>query len=182
MFGFLRRPRRREAVIDHLHEAIVAASRRPDLYGDEGFPDTFEGRFESLTLHVLAVLRRLRALPAPAADVAQDLVDSVFAHLEVAMRESGVGDMGVPKKMKKLGRAFYDRTAKYEAALEARDGPALGEELGRRLGRDAASFGDLTTYLLAMGDTMGRQDLAAILDRPAFPAPELPEPAGDAAR
>jgi cytochrome b pre-mRNA-processing protein 3 len=168
MFGFLR-PDPRKAVIDRLHGAIVEASRRPALYEATGFPDTFEGRFEALSLHVLLVLRRLRGLPAPAGEVAQELVDSVFAHLEAAMRETGVGDMGVPKKMKKLGRAFYDRMAKYEDALERRDSDALAAELGRRIGREGADLSALADHLLAAGDALAGQGLDAILAAPAFP-------------
>lgn len=170
MFGFMRR-RRREALILHLHERIVAAARHPGLYGTAGFPDTVDGRFEALTLHVLLVLRRLRALPAPADDVAQDLVDSVFAHLEAGMRETGVGDMGVPKKMKKLGGAFYDRTARYEAPFEARDAAAFGEELGRRLGRPPAEMRALAVHIFAAEDSLARQDLAGLLEGPDFPPP-----------
>lgn len=171
MFGFLRR-NRRDAVIERLHAAVVEASRGQELYGDAGFPDTIEGRFESLTLHALLVLRRLRALPAPAADVAQELVDCVFAHLEVAMRESGVGDVGVPKKMKKLGRAFYDRTAKYTAALDAADAQALAAELGRRLERDGSEMHHLARHLMAAEATLAAQDLDGLLAAPAFPSRE----------
>lgn len=169
MFGFLRR-KRRDATIAHLHDAIVAAAREPRLYGEGGFRDSVDERFEALTLHVLLVLRRLRELPAPAAEVAQELVDSVFAHIEAGMRETGVGDMGVPKKMKKLGRAFYDRTAKYEAALEDRDAAALGAELARRLGRQDGMDG-LAAYLLGSVKTLSGQDLAGLLERPAFAEP-----------
>ena len=179
MFGFLR-ARRREAVIDRLHGAIVAAARRPELYGAGGFPDSVDGRFEALTLHVLLVLRRLRVLPDPAGDVAQELVDSVFSHLEVGLRETGIGDMGVPKKMKKLGRAFYDRTAKYEAALESRDAGALAAELGRRLDVERPSdFAGLAAHLIEAQQALSGQDLEGLLDAPAFPdavlAPTAPE-------
>ena len=178
MFGFLR-ANPRKAVIDRLHAAIVEASRRPALYEAEGFPDTFEGRFEALSLHVLLVLRRLRGLPVPAAEVAQELVDDVFAHLEAAMRETGVGDMGVPKKMKKLGRAFYDRMAKYEDALERGDAGALSAELARRLGREGGEAKALADYLLRAGRDLSGQDLEAILAGPAFPdAVPNPSPEG----
>ena len=178
MFGFLR-PNPRKAVIDRLHAAIVEASRRPALYEPGGFPDTFEGRFEALSLHVLLVLRRLRGLPEPAGEVAQELVDSVFAHLEAAMRETGVGDMGVPKKMKKLGRAFYDRMAKYEDALDRRDADALAAELGRRLERQPSDIAALAAHLLAAGDALTGQGLDALLAAPAFPdAPLPPSPEG----
>lgn len=167
IFGF-RWNKRRDAQIDRLHESIVASAREPGLYGGSAFPDTVDGRFEALTLHVLLVLRRLRRLPPPAEEVAQELVDSVFSHLEVGMRETGVGDMGVPKKMKKLGRAFYDRTAKYESSLEANDPLALGQELARRLGRESGEVEGLTHYILAAEKRLGGQDFTAILAGPRF--------------
>lgn len=166
MFRFLQR-KQRDVTISHLHDEIVAAARHPALYGEIGFPDGVDGRFEALTLHVLLVLSRLRELPEPAAEVAQELVDSVFAHIEAGMRETGVGDMGVPKKMKKLGRAFYDRTAKYEAALEGRDAAALAAELARRLGREGGTE-ELAAYLLDSRVALSGQDLARILERPSF--------------
>ncbi|WP_245512900.1 ubiquinol-cytochrome C chaperone family protein [Enterovirga rhinocerotis] len=160
-------------MVDRFHAAVVDASRDPRLFGDGGFPDTIEGRFESLVLHVMLVLRRLRNLPAPAGDMAQDLVDTVFAHLEIALRESGVGDMGVPKRMKKLGRAFYDRTAKYEAALEARDPASLAAELAKRLGGEAATYAGLAEYCLASETTLASRDLDGLLKSVDFSVPSL---------
>lgn len=177
MFGFLRR-NRREALIDRLHEAIVASSRHPALYGPAGFPDSVEGRFEALTVHMLLVLRRLRGLPDPAAEVAQELVDSIFAHLEVSMRETGVGDMAVPKRMKKLGGAFYDRSAKYEAAFADADVASLSSELSRRLGRAEQELDPLARYVLAAERELAAQDLAALLAGPRFPSPDMVETEG----
>ena len=76
-FGLFRRSANR-AVIERLHAVLVAASRQPALFTGLGMTDTFEGRFESLTLHAALVLRALNALPAPGPDLAQDLVDSIF--------------------------------------------------------------------------------------------------------
>ena len=67
-----------------------------------GVPDTFEGRFESLTLHAALLVRRLRAAEAPGPDMAQHLVDTVFRHFDRTLREMGVGDTTVPKRMKLL--------------------------------------------------------------------------------
>jgi cytochrome b pre-mRNA-processing protein 3 len=98
----------------------VAAARRPALFLEGGAPDTVMGRFETLTLHVALVLRRLRDLPPPAGEAAQDLVDRFFAGLDDAMRQIGIGDTSVPKKVKGLAKAFYGRAGAYDAAL-ARD-------------------------------------------------------------
>lgn len=173
MFGFAQRATRRR-LIEGLHHAVVAQSRSASLYGPGLLPDTVEGRFESLTLHVLLLMRRLRVLPPPASDVAQELVDAVFAHLEIALRESGIGDMGVPKRMKKLARAFYDRTLKYEAALEAGDLDALEAELALRLGQEPGSV--LATARI-IGDAerrLAERDLDDILNGRALVAEETP--------
>ena len=170
MFGFSRRDARTE-LIGRLHAAIVAASRAPALYGDGGMPDTVEGRFEALTLHAILVLRRLRALPSPADEVAQDLVDSVFAHLEIALREMGVGDFGVPKRMKKLAHAFYDRVTTYEACLAAADASGLGREIADRLGSGLPAAAATAGYCLEADRVLSACDLDRILAGPPFPDP-----------
>ena len=162
MFGFARRAARRR-LIEGLHDAVVEQSRAPSLYGPGRFPDTVEGRFEALVLHVLVTMRRLRTLPPPAEDVSQELVDAVFAHLEIALRELGVGDMGVPKRMKSLARAFYDRTLKYEAALSAGDADALTAEIAGRLGQEPASLAAAAEAILAAERRLSACDLDAIL-------------------
>lgn len=173
MFGFQRRSSR-TALIERLHAALVEASREPSLYGPGVLPDTVEGRFESLVIHALLTFRRLRALPDPAAEIAQDLVDAVFAHLEIAMRESGVGDMGVPKRMKKLGGAFYDRLRGYETALDA-GAEAIAAELARRLDLGPADMRRVAGHVSRVETSLGRSGLDDILSGAAFrvPAPEL---------
>jgi cytochrome b pre-mRNA-processing protein 3 len=103
--------------VELVYGDIVAAARLPALYQSMGVPDTVMGRFDALALHLVLVLRRLRALPAPADSLAQELVDRFFADLDSALREIGIGDVSVPKKVKKLGQAFYGRAEAYEAAL-----------------------------------------------------------------
>ncbi len=131
--GLFRRASARRRAVEGLHVALSQAARRPGLYTDLGVPDTVEGRFESLCLHAILVLRRLNRLPPPAAEVAQDLVNSVFTQLDASLRELGVGDMGVSKRMKKLGAAFYGRAEGYDAALEAGDAAALEAALVRNV-------------------------------------------------
>ncbi len=169
MFGFRRRENGR-ALVDTLHDRIVAQSREPVFYADAGLPDTVEGRFESLALHTLLILRRLRRLPAPADDVAQDLVDRVFAHLEVALRELGIGDMGVPKRMKKIAGAFYDRTRLYDPLIERGDAAGLADELAGHLGMAAGPLLPFTRYCLASEQTLAGCELADLFTAPRFAA------------
>jgi cytochrome b pre-mRNA-processing protein 3 len=116
VFGLFSRKKATPSV-ERLYGDIVAASREPSLYREYGVPDTVMGRFESLGLHVILVLRRLRELPAPADSLAQDLVDRFFLDLDGSLRQIGIGDVSIPKKIKKLGQAFYGRADAYEKAL-----------------------------------------------------------------
>lgn len=167
---FRNNPRR--AAIEALYNRVAAASREPALYRDLGVPDTVEGRFESLTLHAFLTLRRLRSLPQPAAEVSQDFVDFVFKRLDLALRELGVGDLSVGKRIKKLAQAFYGRAEAYDAALNQADDEALAQALGRNLtGRDEPSR-ELAAYVRASDAALAKLDLAALLDQPwSFPAP-----------
>ena len=165
----------RERMIRDLHVRINAAARVPGLYTVLGAPDTVEGRFECLTLHVILVLRRLKDLPEPAADVAQDLVNSVFLQLDSSLRESGIGDFGVPKRMKKLGAAFYGRAEGYDAALDAGDVAALRAALVRNvLGLEAPDAADgLTCYVQAAAAALSETSLDGLIETgPPFPSPD----------
>nr|MBA3812205.1 hypothetical protein [Caulobacteraceae bacterium] len=102
-----------------LHDGAVARSRQAALYERMGAPDTVEGRFEVLTLHVILLIDRLGRSDPAEASARQELFDVYLADLDGALREMGVGDLAVGKRMRKLGEAFYGRAASYEAALAA---------------------------------------------------------------
>lgn len=173
---FRRGPDRRRPVAA-LHAAIAAAARQPGLYTALHVPDTVEGRFEALCLHVYLVLRRLNRLPPPAADLAQELVDAVFASLDANVRELGVSDVGVGKRMKKLAMAFYGRARSYDAALDSPGGEGdallraalLRNPLATVPSADAAG---LAAYVRAAEAALAQADLASILD----PGPPFPDP------
>ncbi len=116
VFGLFSRKKAMPSV-ERLYGDIVAAARSPYLYRVCGVPDTVMGRFELLGLHVALVLRRLRELPPPADSLAQELVDRFFLDLDDSLRQIGIGDVSVPKKIKKLGQAFYGRADAYDKAL-----------------------------------------------------------------
>jgi cytochrome b pre-mRNA-processing protein 3 len=120
--------------VERVYANIVAAARQPVLYASYGVPDTVMGRFEALVLHMSLALRRLKALPPPADSLSQELVDRFFADLDAALREIGIGDVSVPKKIKKLGQAFYGRLGAYDAALEPEaSAGALEDALARNV-------------------------------------------------
>ena len=171
--GLFRRAAARRRAVEDLHGALSMAARRPGLYTRLGVPDTVEGRFEALCLHAILVLRRLNRLPAPAAEVAQDLVNSVFTQLDASLRELGVGDMGVSKRMKKLGAAFYGRAEGYDAALGAGDDAALRAVLGRNVLGGEGDGAGLAAYVRAADAALAGADLDGLLGAgPPFPEPD----------
>jgi cytochrome b pre-mRNA-processing protein 3 len=180
IFGLFGKRARRRSPVDTLFARVAEASRRPALYIEGGIPDSFEGRFESLTLHLLLVLRRLRELPPPAAELAQELVDACFAYLELGFRNGGVSDVAVPKKMKKIGQMFYGRLQAYEAALAAPGLDALSQALGRNACAPQAAPA-LAAFVRAGQEVLAAADLEALLHREElFPALSISEARHDA--
>jgi len=102
--------------IEAIYGMIVTQAREPSFYRDLGVPDTVNGRFDLLLLHLWIVLRHLRTLPG-GTELAQVLFDHFCADMDANLREMGVGDLKVPKKMQVLGEAFYGRAAAYDLAL-----------------------------------------------------------------
>ena len=170
---FSRKPRNETA--ERLYGEIMAAARRPALFlPPYNVPDTLEGRFDALVLHAFLVVRRLAALPAPAPQLAQDLSDEMFRALDRALREMGVGDLAVPKRIAKLAADYNGRRTAYEAALGEGD-EALAAALARNVyGRtDAAVGAPLARYVKQVEAALAEAPFAAFERGPIpFPAPE----------
>ncbi len=129
--GRWRQRRRREEAAARRYGEVVAWARDPVLYAEHGVPDTPEGRFEMLALHLVAAACGLRR--AGEAALAQALVDLFFADLDRSLREMGVGDLSVGRQVKRLGELFLARSRRLTAALAAgTDGEAEVVALLRR--------------------------------------------------
>jgi cytochrome b pre-mRNA-processing protein 3 len=100
-----------------LYAAAARQARSVAFYARMGAPDTAEGRFELYSLHVLLLLHRLKGAGEQARETSQMIFDAFLQALDDALREMGVGDVVVPKRMKSLGAAFYGRVKAYDEAL-----------------------------------------------------------------
>ena len=149
MFNTLFRSAANRALIETIHGGIVAAARREAFYLAYGVPDTLEGRFEMVTLHAMLVLRALRHAAAPGPAMASALSDAVFRHFDENLREMGVGDVSMPRRMLKLAGAFAGRCQAYETALAAAGPKPLEAALHRNIfapqSGDAARLARYTT-------------------------------------
>jgi cytochrome b pre-mRNA-processing protein 3 len=147
--GRLFSPKRGRSAGRSLYEAAVVQARRPAFYTALGAPDTPEGRFELYTLHVVLLLHRLRRQGAQAAETTQALFDAYVQGLDDGLREMGVGDLSVGRKMRGLAAAFYGRARAYEAALGDDDNSALTALAARTLyaGVDDRGCARLVDYI-----------------------------------
>jgi cytochrome b pre-mRNA-processing protein 3 len=137
-------------------------------------PDTPLGRFEMLSLHMFLFQHRLRGEGGVPQEVAQVLIDEFFLDVDHSLRELGIGDVGVPKRMKKLAKMFYGRTAAYDDALERNDRDGLTAALARNVRPDAGAWLEaplLAGYVIDACNQLAAQPSDSIVSGTlAFPA------------
>jgi len=133
IWTLFKRKKANQALVESQYAHLTEAARTPVFYEAMGVPDTVMGRFEMISVHLLLYLRRTRSAGVVAESIAQEIVDAFFEDVDHSIRELGVGDMGVPKRMKKLARMFYGRMKSYSQALDDGDNAALAQALRRNI-------------------------------------------------
>ncbi len=165
-----------ETIVLRTYETIVAAARQPVLYSHWNVPDTALGRFESLSLHMILFLHRTQNASASTKALAQEVVEEFFKDVDHSLRELGIADAGVPKRMKKLAKMFYGRAASYDAALNERDETTLSEALMRNMRPDVTSWAEVDTlaeHVFKISETLAGQDDGSVeAGNLHFPAPQ----------
>lgn len=163
IFPRLRRSARPDT-ISTLYGTIVAQARLPCFYQDYAVPDTVNGRFDVIVLHVAVVLERIAAEPS-LRDLGQGLFDHFWQDMDHNLREMGIGDLAVPKRMRDLGEAFYGRAGAYRAALADDDPRLLIEALIRNVYVEGVAAGvpeRLAAYLRQTVRDLADQETGAL--------------------
>lgn len=156
-FNWLKRRAARRQAAAGLYQTVRSQSRHPVFYADWGVADTMDGRFDALCLHIAPLLGRLRGAGTEGAKLAQAVFDAMFRDIDQTLRETGVGDLGVPKHMAKMMKAFNGRVHAYCTAIDARDIAALETAIARNLYRTETpprETADVTVYILSVGDAL----------------------------
>ena len=162
---------------ERLYQSILQASRQPNLYTEFEVHDHLDSRFDMLCLHISLLMGRLRMLPEDVhKPLNQELFDRFFADMDFTLREMGVGDLGVGKRVRKMSEAFMGRLLAYTKSLERNDKRELALVLARNIRRSHDSNDAdrrMADYVLqsrdrlsAVGDNemqAGTVDLVAIL-------------------
>jgi cytochrome b pre-mRNA-processing protein 3 len=172
-FNHFRKPRiPSRGTIEAIYGMIVTQAREPLFYRDLGVPDTVNGRFDLLVLHLWMVLRRLKPIEG-GAGFSQTLFDRFCDDMDANLRELGVGDLTVPKRMQAFGEAFYGRAAAYDLALAEGREP-LAQALCRNIlsGADIEKARQLAFYTeAAIAALAGLDDATVQGESWRFPSP-----------
>jgi len=151
--------------ISILYGTIVAQARLPSFYRDYGVPDTVDGRFDLIVLHLALVLRRLEGDGEAGRVLGQKVFDLFCQDMDRNLREIGIGDLKIPDEMRRIGAAFYGRAKAYNLALAEPNDDALTEVVARNLYAGVPSgLGAQRTasYLRKVAENLAGQDAASI--------------------
>ena len=178
IFPLFRRSARPDT-ISTLYGTIVAQARLPGFYRDYAVPDTVNGRFDLIVLHLALLIDRLAADEGTRA-LGQGLFDLFCQDMDNNLREMGVGDLAVPKEMRRMGEAFYGRAQAYREALAADSNEALAATLMRNIyaGSALAEVSRLAAYTREAVRELQRQETASLAGgHLRFPEPAaVPQP------
>ena len=164
IWSYLTRRSQPRRTATELYGRVVAQAREPWFYSDVGVPDTPEGRIEMVMLHVTLVLHRLKAEGPAAEPVARAVAEAFVTDIDDCLREMGVGDVTVAKKVKKAAAALFDRTRDYGDALAAQGDDALGGLMATHLvgAANLSPAGRLAAYARASSARLASLDSALL--------------------
>lgn len=133
----------------HAYAALVAQSRRREFYERMHVPDTLDGRFDLIVLHLFLLISRLREEKGDdAPQFIRAVSEAFFDDMDRSLREMGVSDTGVGKRIKKMSQAFFGRLQAYEHSFHSED--AFAQSLLKNLYRlqqpAGASLKDMVVY------------------------------------
>lgn len=177
MFRWTKRSPRADT-IRTLYGVIVAQARRPAFYANYGVADTPEGRFDLILLHLILFVRRLRVEAAPIRALGQGAFDLFCRDMDHSFREMGIGDLAVPRHMRRVAEAFYGRAAAYDEAIATAGEEQLAAVLARNIFPEStapsACARRLAGYVRAAIAELDRQEAATFAQaRIGFPDPDL---------
>lgn len=160
---------RRNSYQDNAHKlymALVEQARQPAFYVDRGVPDDKEGRFDMIVMHAFLVLRRLKRDHDKTNELAQAVFDVMFADMDRNLREMGVSDLVVGRRVKNLVKAFYGRVVAYEAGLDGADevlAAALERNLFRNTKPEDRDIAGMIQYMRREAESLDVQSLENLM-------------------
>lgn len=163
MLSIFKSGKQGKAHIEALYDRIVETARQPVFYEDGRVPDTAEGRFEVIALHVILAIRQLNSEGEGGKAAGQALFEYFFKDMDYAMREMGIGDTSIGKKVRAMAEVFYGRFKAYATASDEDDHAGLQAAIARNVFEDenAPTADRFARYYMASEATLSEQSLMA---------------------
>jgi cytochrome b pre-mRNA-processing protein 3 len=121
MFNYFKNRKLINNASDSLFMKLNQYARNPCFFGDDLVPDDPDGRFELVVLFATAIFIGLAGRGEFASQVSQRLFDKVFKTFDQALRDFGVSDLKVGKRVKIMAESFYGRQNSYINAFATDD-------------------------------------------------------------
>ncbi len=155
-----------------LYEYALTGSRLPSFYKKGGVPDSVDGRFDLLIVHVWLIIRQLNRQNAQ--DLGQEVFDFMFADMDNSLRELGISDTKIGKNIKGMAKIFYARAEVYNTELDAKDAKALGISIGQHFFPESeaptAFCRKFADYILQADQVLAEQNTQSLLEKgPCYP-------------
>ena len=151
--------RRQTGTAEKLYAEAIRLARQPAYFDCFAVADDVDGRFDMLSLIVALIMRRLKQTGEPGQVLSQQLFDTMFADMDLSLREMGAGDVGVSKRVRVMAEAFMGRLDAYVVAIDAADRATLSAALTRNLFRGNSNVDPLGNGLVdAVFELVGQLD------------------------
>jgi cytochrome b pre-mRNA-processing protein 3 len=166
LFDRFKDARRARDASNRLYVQAVEQARSPAFFTQYGVPDTVDGRFDLIILHIMLLMRRLRGNGKAAAEMSQAVLNHMFSDMDRNLREMGVGDLSVGKQVKKMAKAFYGRSEVWEEGMDAgrvQLMSAFEETVYRSVEPSSEQVSSLSDYTLATDKALNTQSIDRFL-------------------
>lgn len=170
MFGFLFNKKKRNNAAHSLFSAVIEHSRVIKFYESYSVEDSLDGRFDLMSIHMAVVIEKLdhHKELKNVTEYKRVLQEIMFDNLDLTLREIGVGDLGVGKKIKVMAEAFYGRMIAYQNLFSVKNDAEMSDTLNRNLYREKTIetqvLKNMVSYVYEQYEFIMKQDIGAILE------------------
>ena len=167
MFGWLNKTKADPDAVRKWRDAVTKLAREPEPYLREWTPDTIYGRFHMVALVATLAMRRFRDQGTEGKALSKAFSELLFSDFDHSLREHGVGDASIARRIRKMGEEFYGLASAVDEALE-QGGPdkSLAQVIQRNIQPDGDKALELARYVLDLNARVERVPEAQILTGP----------------
>jgi len=157
MFGWLKSKKTDSDAVKRWRDAVTQMAREPEPYLRGWVPDTIYGRFHMVALVATLAMRRFRELGSNGKAFSKAFSELLFSDFDHSLREHGVGDSSIARRIRKMGEEFFGLASAVDEALE-QGGPDkhLAQVIRRNIQSDAEKALELANYVLELNTRVER--------------------------